>query len=199
MSDRAWSFGCAAVLAGLAAAPVQVVVATEYLSLEAAQKALFPQADEFREVVLALSAEQRYQVAALAGPQPPHRSIRAFRALQGRGARRLRVRRRGDWQGRLHHLCGRARCGRARARARGAGLSRKSWRRDPQCRLAAPVRRAPGSRPAAGRHRHQEHRRRYAVLRARDAGRALAGGTVAGGAGRCAHDVAAAPVAASAA
>ena len=45
MSDRAWSFGCAAALAGLAAAPVQVVVATEYLSLEAAQKALFPQAD----------------------------------------------------------------------------------------------------------------------------------------------------------
>lgn len=83
MSDRAWSLGCAATLAGLAAAPVQVVVATEYLSPEAAQKALFPQADDFREVVLALSAEQRNQVAALAGAQPPHRSIRAFRALRG--------------------------------------------------------------------------------------------------------------------
>ena len=83
MGDRAWSFGCAATLAALAVAPVQVVVATEYLSLEGAQKALFPQADEFREVVLALSPEQRAQVAALAGPQPPHRSIRAFRVRQG--------------------------------------------------------------------------------------------------------------------
>ena len=83
MRHRGWSLGCAGTLAGLAAVPVQVVVASEYLSLEAAQKALFPQADSFREVALALSDEQRSRVAALAGPQSPHRSIRAFRALQG--------------------------------------------------------------------------------------------------------------------
>ena len=76
----AW-MGALAVLVGVA--PVQVVVATEYLSIEGAQKALFPRADRFNEVVLSLSPAQRERVAALAGPQPPHRSLRAFRALHG--------------------------------------------------------------------------------------------------------------------
>ena len=70
-------------LVGLVAAPVQIVVATEYLSVEAAQKAVFPQADRFNEMVLTLSPAQHERVAALAGPQPPHRSLRAFRALHG--------------------------------------------------------------------------------------------------------------------
>jgi Na+-translocating ferredoxin:NAD+ oxidoreductase RnfG subunit len=34
-------------------------------------------------VVLSLSAAQQAQVAALAGPQPPHRSLRAWRAMRG--------------------------------------------------------------------------------------------------------------------
>ncbi len=63
--------------------PVQVVVATEYLSAEGAQKALFPLADRFNEVILSLSPAQRERVAALAGPQPPHRSLRVWRALHG--------------------------------------------------------------------------------------------------------------------
>jgi hypothetical protein len=67
----------------VAGVPVQVSVATEYLSVEGAQKALFPQADRFTELVLALSPTQRERVAALAGPQPPHRSLRAWRALHG--------------------------------------------------------------------------------------------------------------------
>ncbi len=75
-----WIGGLAALAAGV---PVQVAVATEYLSVEAAQKTLFPQADRFNEVVLALSPTQHARVAALAGPQPPHRSLRAWRALQG--------------------------------------------------------------------------------------------------------------------
>ena len=81
-SDRmpGW-IGLLGALIGVA--PVQVVVATEYLSVEAAQKALFPQADRFSEIVLSLSPAQRERVAALAGPQPPHRSLRAFRALHG--------------------------------------------------------------------------------------------------------------------
>jgi FMN-binding protein len=82
VTEKPWAYGWAAALAGLAAAPQQVVVATEYLSVEAAQRGLFPQADEFREVVLVLSPAQRDAVAALAGAQPPHRSIRAFRALR---------------------------------------------------------------------------------------------------------------------
>ena len=53
--DRRVSVACMAAVGALAAtAPVQVVVATEYLSVEAAQKALFAQADRFKEVVLSL-------------------------------------------------------------------------------------------------------------------------------------------------
>ena len=79
-----WMPGWIGALGALAAAaPVPIVVATEYLSVEAAQRALFPQADRFNEVVLSLSPAQRERVVALAGPQPPHRSLRAFRALHG--------------------------------------------------------------------------------------------------------------------
>src|SRR6202000_2260960 len=51
--------------------------------VDAAQRALFAQADRFDEVVLALNAEQRQAVASLAGPQPPHRSLRAWKAVRG--------------------------------------------------------------------------------------------------------------------
>jgi FMN-binding domain len=71
------------ILALLTAAPVQIVVAADYLSVEEAQRTLFPQADHFAEVVLALTPAQHEQVASLAGAQPPHRSLRAFRALRG--------------------------------------------------------------------------------------------------------------------
>jgi hypothetical protein len=77
------ALGFAAAGITLAAVPVQVVVAADYLSVEGAQRALFPQADYFKEVVFALSSAQRDKVAALAGEQPPHRSLRAFRALRG--------------------------------------------------------------------------------------------------------------------
>jgi hypothetical protein len=76
--------GLAAAAAALGVAPVQVVAAADYLSVEAAQRALFPQADHFTEVVFALSPLQHERVAALAGAQPPHRSLRAFRALHGK-------------------------------------------------------------------------------------------------------------------
>ena len=66
-----------------AAAPVQVTLAADYLSVEAAQRALFPQAERFDEVVLALGPEQKRRVAELAGPQPPHRSLHAWRAMRG--------------------------------------------------------------------------------------------------------------------
>jgi hypothetical protein len=81
--DR-WMPGWVGALSALSAAvPMHVAVATEYLSVEGAQKALFPQADRFTEMVLALSPTQRERVTALAGPQPPHRSLRAWRALHG--------------------------------------------------------------------------------------------------------------------
>ena len=75
-----WTLG---TLGALAALPAQVVVAADYLSVEEAQRSLFPQADRFSELVLALSPAQHEQVAGLAGPQPPHRSLRAFRAQRG--------------------------------------------------------------------------------------------------------------------
>jgi len=76
--------GWTAVLAALAAAaPVPVVIAADYLTIEGAQKALFPQAERFTEIALSLSPAQHAQVAALAGPQPPHRSLRVFKAMRG--------------------------------------------------------------------------------------------------------------------
>ena len=75
--------GWLGALAALGAVPAPIVIAADYLSVEGAQRALFPQADQFTEVVLALSPAQRDQVTALAGAQPPHRSLRAFRALHG--------------------------------------------------------------------------------------------------------------------
>jgi len=70
-------------LSALTAVAPAIVVAADYLSIEEAQRALFPQADAFREVVFSLSPAQRAKVAALAGAQPPHRSLRAIRALKG--------------------------------------------------------------------------------------------------------------------
>lgn len=61
----------------------QVAVAADYMSVDAAQRAQFPQADHFVEIVLALNPAQKMTVANLAGPQPPHRSLRAWKALRG--------------------------------------------------------------------------------------------------------------------
>ena len=82
MSYRDWAAWTAAGVAA-AAAPTQIVVAAEYLSIEQAQKSLFPAADHFDEVVLALSAAQKQEVFSRAGPQPPHRSLRSWKAFQG--------------------------------------------------------------------------------------------------------------------
>jgi hypothetical protein len=83
MQDRELAWLTAAGLVALAAAPVQIAVAADYLSIEQAQRAVFPGADRFVEVVLALNAEQKGRVVGLAGPQPPHRSLRAWRAMRG--------------------------------------------------------------------------------------------------------------------
>ena len=70
----------AIVLATLAPAPI--VVAADYLSLDAAQHAVFPQADSFTPVVVTPSAAQLQMLLAQAGPQPPHGSIRIWRATR---------------------------------------------------------------------------------------------------------------------
>jgi hypothetical protein len=69
-------------LAAVSLAP-GIVVAAEYLTIEQAQKSLFPAADRFDEVILALSPDQKQRVVQLAGPQPPHRSLRSWKAVRG--------------------------------------------------------------------------------------------------------------------
>jgi hypothetical protein len=59
----------------------QVVVAADYMTVEAAQRAQFPQADHFDEIILALNPTQKVTVRQLAGSQPPHRSLRAWKAM----------------------------------------------------------------------------------------------------------------------
>ena len=62
-------------------APAPVVVAAEYLSLEAAQRAVFPEARGFEAVALQLTPAQLQQLAAMAGAQPPRGRVRAWRVL----------------------------------------------------------------------------------------------------------------------
>jgi hypothetical protein len=62
--------------------PVAIVVAADYLSVDAAQKAVYPDADAFQEVVVKQTPEQINALAALAGPQPPHGTIRIFKATR---------------------------------------------------------------------------------------------------------------------
>jgi hypothetical protein len=60
--------------------PVPIVVAADYLSIDAAQKAVYPQADAFNEVVVSQNADQLQALLAKAGPQPPHGVIRIWEA-----------------------------------------------------------------------------------------------------------------------
>lgn len=60
--------------------PVAVVAAAEYLSVDAAQKAVYSEADRFQEIVLQQSPEQLQTLLARAGPQPPHGIIRVWSA-----------------------------------------------------------------------------------------------------------------------
>jgi Na+-translocating ferredoxin:NAD+ oxidoreductase RnfG subunit len=68
------------MLAGLL--PVPIVVAADYLSVDAAQKTIFPQADSFQEVLLPQTPEQIQAVSARAGPQPPHGMVRVWSATR---------------------------------------------------------------------------------------------------------------------
>jgi hypothetical protein len=70
-------------LAALIAPPAQVAIASDYMSIDTAQRGLFDQAERFDEIVLALNPAQKQSVTDLAGPQPPHRSLRAWRAVRG--------------------------------------------------------------------------------------------------------------------
>jgi hypothetical protein len=65
------------------ALPAPVVMAADYLSIDAAQKAVYPQADAFQEVIVTQSPAKLQELLALAGPQPPHGTIRIWSAMRG--------------------------------------------------------------------------------------------------------------------
>ena len=62
--------------------PVPVVVAADYLTIDQAQKVVFPDADSFQGVVLKQSPEQLQAILKQAGPQPPHGTIRLWTATR---------------------------------------------------------------------------------------------------------------------
>lgn len=63
--------------------PASVVIAADYLSVDAAQKAIFPQADSFQEILLPQTAAQLQALMVRAGAQPAHGTIRIWRATRG--------------------------------------------------------------------------------------------------------------------
>jgi hypothetical protein len=71
------------VLALAALLPASIVVAADYMTVEEAQKAVFPDADAFQEIVIAQQTPAQLQaLLAQAGTQPPHGTIRIWRATQ---------------------------------------------------------------------------------------------------------------------
>jgi hypothetical protein len=63
--------------------PPPPAIAADYLTAEAVQRALYPEADAFTPVVVALDAAGRRQLAALAGAQPPHGALQIWAARRG--------------------------------------------------------------------------------------------------------------------
>jgi Na+-translocating ferredoxin:NAD+ oxidoreductase RnfG subunit len=62
--------------------PAPVVVAADYLSVDEAQKAVYPHADAFQEVIVSQSPEKLQEMLVSAGPQPPHGVIRIWSATR---------------------------------------------------------------------------------------------------------------------
>ncbi len=73
------------------ALPAQLTVAATYLTTEAAQRALFPEAQSFDDLKLAPTADEQQTILKAAGPQAPHGALRAWTARRGDTVSRLRV------------------------------------------------------------------------------------------------------------
>ena len=86
---RRWRFAGGCTLALIAPAPA--VVAAQYLSLAAAQRAVFPEAVGFEPVALQLTPAQRQELMTRAGPQPPRGRLAAWRVQGPDGALALRI------------------------------------------------------------------------------------------------------------
>jgi FMN-binding domain len=67
----------------VALAPTSIVVAADYLDVDAAQKAVYPEADAFQQIVISPSAQQLQALLGAAGEQPTHGTIRIWKASRG--------------------------------------------------------------------------------------------------------------------
>jgi Na+-translocating ferredoxin:NAD+ oxidoreductase RnfG subunit len=65
-----------------ALAPVSMVVAADYFDIGAVQKAIYPEADSFQELVLQLTPAQLQSILEQAGAQPTHGAIRLWRVTR---------------------------------------------------------------------------------------------------------------------
>src|SRR5260370_34807066 len=68
--------------AGRLPRPVRGGMGADYLSVGGAQKAIFPQASAFQEVLLPRTPGQPQALLARAGPQPPHGTLRVWSATR---------------------------------------------------------------------------------------------------------------------
>jgi Na+-translocating ferredoxin:NAD+ oxidoreductase RnfG subunit len=67
----------------VAVVPASLASASSYLSVEAAQRALFPQAQEFQALTLSPTPAQLSLVAHAGGPQAAHGELRAWAVKRG--------------------------------------------------------------------------------------------------------------------
>jgi len=67
-------------IAAIAAAPASLAVASSFLTVEAAQRALFPQAQEYAALSLAPTTAQLSLISQAAGPQAAHGELRVWAA-----------------------------------------------------------------------------------------------------------------------
>jgi hypothetical protein len=65
----------------VAALPLRNVFAAQFMTVEEAQRAVFPHAARFEARALSLDTDQRAAIGKLAGPQPRHGSLRIWRAV----------------------------------------------------------------------------------------------------------------------
>jgi Na+-translocating ferredoxin:NAD+ oxidoreductase RnfG subunit len=66
-----------------AALPAQLAIAATYLTTEAAQRALFPEAQSFFDLKLAPTAAEQKAILNAAGPQAPHGALHVWTARRG--------------------------------------------------------------------------------------------------------------------
>ena len=86
MSFERYRWVCAGGVATALLAPAPALIAAQYLNLEAAQRAVFPEASGFELLALQLTPAQHQSLLELAGRQPPRGHVQAWRVSGPTGA-----------------------------------------------------------------------------------------------------------------